>query len=361
MNVLSVSRLDTNNPMSQRFEAMQDIGLSVTGIDYMTFETTNRMMLFFQSVLYWLFRNNLGNFRLLDLNKTNERILDCFRKNSWDVLWLDKALVVDKQTLQIVQNTQPNCFIIGFSHDDMANRHNQSKQFLEHLPLYDVFYTTKSYNVNELKEMGCKRCKFINNSFHPQVHRPIKFPRSVITQDKYSVGFIGFWEREREYLFRKIAQSGIKINIWGSGWKKCKFRHHNFTIHHGDVRGDEYAKVLCSMDIALCMLRKINRDLQTTRSIEIPACGVFMLGERTNEHLDLFEEGKEAEFFSTASELIRKIYYYLNNPEKRKKIARAGFRRCLQSGYSNQERLKVIFEDPQLKIANKLPSRNLSN
>jgi spore maturation protein CgeB len=56
----------------------------------------------------------------------------------------------------------------------------------------------------------------------------------------------------------------------------------------------------------------------------------------------LFEDGKEAVFFSTNTELVAKVDFYLRHPEERRCIAAAGKKRCVDSGYSNYERMKLM-------------------
>lgn len=116
-------------------------------------------------------------------------------------------------------------------------------------------------------------------------------------------------------------------------------------IFSGDgVWEEDYAKALNGATIGLCLLSKKIPETTTTRTFEIPGCGVFMLAERTEHHLALFREGVEAEFFGNHEELVEKIGYYLHNPQQREKIAAAGHERCLKSGYDNLSRMQQIVE-----------------
>ena len=65
-------------------------------------------------------------------------------------------------------------------------------------------------------------------------------------------------------------------------------------------------KGIAAMQINLGFLRKVNRDIQTDRSVEIPACGGFMLAEYSTEHSLLFKEGVEAVFYRNQNELAER-------------------------------------------------------
>jgi spore maturation protein CgeB len=82
-------------------------------------------------------------------------------------------------------------------------------------------------------------------------------------------------------------------------------------------------------------------DATTTRTYEIPACGGFMLHERSDELAKFFEEGKEVACFESSAEVAEKIHYYLRHEDERKAIAQAGYNRCVPA-YSYDNRMSEI-------------------
>ena len=73
---------------------------------------------------------------------------------------------------------------------------------------------------------------------------------------------------------------------------RCGASIERLVIEDRPLWAEAYAKAICSFDICLGFLNKTNRDLQTRRTVEIPACQGFLLAERTSEQLGLFEEGQ---------------------------------------------------------------------
>jgi hypothetical protein len=268
------------------------------------------------------------------------RILEALAARKPELLWIDKGLTVAPRTLRRARELAPGLRIVGYTPDDMSNPGNQSRQYHASLPLYDLYFTTKSYQVAELTALGCRRVVFVENAYAPELHRPVALADAERHGLGGPVGFIGTPELERARSLAYLGEHGVPVKVWGNHWEPWLRRFGGrFTLAGPAVYGERYARVLCAFDINLCFLRKINRDLQTTRTMEIPACGRFMLAERTDEHLALFEEGKEAEFFASDEELLSKVRFYMGHPAERERVAAAGRERCLRSGYSNHARM----------------------
>jgi hypothetical protein len=279
----------------------------------------------------------------------NEALLRAVAEHKPDVVWIDKGLTILPHTLRRIRQLAGGARLLHYSPDDMAGKHNQSRQYLAGLGLYDLHVTTKSFNVPELLAVGAAKVLFVDNAYCPSTHRPV----SVSDEERVTlggpVGFIGAFEKERAEAMLFLARNGVPVRIWGGwgkGWQAWAERHNhpNLRVEGSALWGDDYAKAICSFDINLCFLRKLNRDLQTTRSVEIPACGGFMLAEWTDEHLKLFKEGVEAEFFGSREELLEKCQYYLAHPEERRRIAAVGRERCLRSDYSYDRQLAAVLD-----------------
>lgn len=277
-----------------------------------------------------------------DFGKVNQRIIQHLQDQDVDLLWIDKGLTIKPSTLKRAKQMSKDLIIVSYSPDDMMNPQNQTSDYLASLPLYNCFITTKSYNVEELIKLGGNIGIFVDNAYAEDLHMPMNLTEKEQEDLCAEVGFIGFYEKDRYEQMRYLAENGIKVRIWGDSWRPYMGVNPNLEIIPHSMLGEQYVKVLNATKINLCFLRKVNRDLQTTRSVEIPACGAFMLAERTHEHLALFEEGKEAEFFSDKDELLRKVKYYLQHPGLVKAIASAGRDRCINGRYSNLDRLRDV-------------------
>jgi hypothetical protein len=314
-----------------RMEALQQLGSSVFAVDCTCPP---------HGPLRFAYRvgNKIG--WPLDTVGANRQLLDLAQQYMPDIAWIDKGLTIRYNTLLRLRQSVPNIRLVHYSPDDMYGKHNQSRSYLSGIPVYDLHVTTKSYNVAELYNMGARAVLFVNNAFCSGVHRPMSVSGTERAAFGGPVGFIGAFESYRAEAIWFLVCNGIQVRVWGAvrggGWLKwgASHVHSNLRIESRALFGDEYAKGICSFDINLCFLRRLNRDLQTTRSVEIPACGAFMLAERTQEHEALFTENREVSFFATREELLQKCRYYLEHPLERESIALAGRRRCIESDYS---------------------------
>jgi spore maturation protein CgeB len=295
--------------------------------------------------LYQLYRVAHRVTRYPDLCFANSRLLRAARRGGFDVVWIDKGLAIRPRTLDRLRALLPHARLVAYSPDDMVgNPGNQSRRYLDSIARYDVHVTTKSYNVPELEALGARRVIFVDNAYDPALHRPMVLSRGESARFAADVGFVGSFERDRAEMVHRLAEAGVPVVVRGPHWNRFEKTHPLLRIHDEYLDAEDYSRAVNATRINLAFLCKINRDLQTTRSAEIPACRAFMLAERTDEHARLYREGREAEFFGSFDELLAKCRHYLAHDDERRNVAVAGYRRCVLGGYSNAARLARVLE-----------------
>ncbi|NQV56039.1 MAG: glycosyltransferase [Rhodospirillales bacterium] len=276
----------------------------------------------------------------------NASILKHMDENKYDILWLERGVTIRPSTLEAIKSSHPSTRLVWYSEDDMMNLRQISRWTERALALFDLWVTTKSMNAeaSEMPLKGVRNILFVNNSYDPSLHRPVQVSEEDAVVYGADVGFVGTFERQRAESLMYLARNGIRVRVWGNGWNRFGSRGDGPEIMGRPVYGDEYAKAVCSTKINLCFLRKENRDLQTCRSMELPAMGGFMLHERNPEICGLFQEGEDAVFFADDRELLEQCQIWLSADEKRRRVAEHGRKRVLEDGHSHHDRLDQIIE-----------------
>jgi hypothetical protein len=259
-----------------------------------------------------------------------------------DLILVVGGNLISAAAVQIIRQ-QIRTTLFHFHGEDFFNPLNTTKTLRAAALFYDHLFTTKSFNLPELAEIGLTQVSLIPHGYRPNCHYPVPVKPAAHHRYGSDLAFVGTWERERASTLAQLQE--FDLRIWGNVWPKAsKDLGLRQAIQNQAVYCQEMSRVFNASKICLAFLRKANRDQHTSRTFEIPACGGFQLSERTDEVLSFFEEGKEIECFASISELKDKAHYYLKHETQRQRIARAGLSRVRRSPYSYQDRLQTILE-----------------
>jgi spore maturation protein CgeB len=99
---------------------------------------------------------------------------------------------------------------------------------------------------------------------------------------------------------------------------------------------DAYPKAISGAKVALALLSIGNKDLHTTRSLEIPSIGTVLCAPRTSDHEALYSDGQEACFFRDANECADICLSLIADNARRELIAAAGHARVLRNRNFNE-------------------------
>ena len=296
------------------------------------------------------FRRRPGADSIAELADKILRELNDFKP---DLTFYVKARYVLPETLKQSGEWGP---VLAYMNDDMFNPRNQTFTFFDNIHHFDCILTTKSYNVREFHAAGAPLALFVPNAYDPSIHHPAKPHPLDGAGLQGDVGFLGTFRSARADFLSRLARhySEFTLNVWGHGWHKMRradhwhrawsWRHLARSIRGGELRAVKMAEAIQANRICLGLLYHENRDLHTSRTFEIPACGGFMLAERTEEHRMFFEEDKEAVYFDSFEEMLNKIRFYLAHESLRAKIAYAGLRRCTSSHATYMDRALFALE-----------------
>jgi spore maturation protein CgeB len=156
---------------------------------------------------------------------------------------------------------------------------------------------------------------------------------------RYDVSFIGNMYGYRATWIEALRASGINVTCFGHG------------TENGVVDARMIPEIYLASRISLNFSgagqgRGNNRQIKA-RTFEVPGAGGFLLTELSPDLEQYFERGKEIATFESPDELVAMARYYLDHPDQRDAIARAGHRRTTAE-HSYEQRFSEILQRLEL-------------
>lgn len=237
--------------------------------------------------------------------------------------------------------------LVLYNNDDPTGGRDGRRfdSLLRALPLYDLCVVMRDLNVAEYRLRGARKVLRVWMSYDELAHCPDLAPKPVPAGFCADVSFIGTWMRHeaRDEFLLSLRDRGLEIAVWGDRWQKSPLWRQLRPYWRGAaLAGADYVSAIQGSKVCLGLLSKGNRDLHTTRSLEIPHAGGLLCAERTSEHLALYVENQEAVFWSDPDECADRCLELLADPERRERIRIAGMRRVRENGVGNEDTCRQI-------------------
>lgn len=314
-----------------------NFGLDKEGIDHLCIDYGKYYLpgsTRLQRMYLKLFSRNIS---ALGLNREIRRAADRLKP---DLVLVVKGVGVWPDTLKHIKEKYRS-ILVNYATDDPFAFVSTQPELVQCISLFDLYACTKRAIMDDVRNSGCQHVAFVPFAYHPELHYPQQ-PQGEQELRKFSsdVIFIGGADQNRRLQMQALARiPEIRLHIYGGYWDRYpELRRY----YHGFAQGKGFRLALSGAKVAPGFIRHSNRDGHSMRSFEVPACGAFLLAERTAEHQEFFEEDKEAVFFTSTEELISKTVYYIKSDVNRSRIAEFGHHRIMSSKNTYLDRLRKI-------------------
>lgn len=276
-----------------------------------------------------------------------------------DFIWIDSGELFGAACIRAMHELP--CPVILYNIDDPTGKRDGHKfdSLIKALPLYNLVVVVRKETEKECYALGAKQVMRVMRSYDEVAHQPFSDKTEIPPEFTSEVAFIGTWMRyeKRDEFLLALVNQGIRLSIWGSRWKKSPHWVALQPYYRGEALGGRaYVAAMQGAKVCLGMLSKGNRDLHTTRSLEVPYAGGLLCAERTTEHVAMYQDGVEAAFWSDAAECAAVCKQLLENDEHREAVRLAGMRRVRSLAVGNEDVCEAI-----LAVAAKSPVQFLSS
>lgn len=273
----------------------------------------------------------------------NRQLLGLVETFQPDLVYITNGHLCWSSTLNVIRAKKIP--VMCFYHD-VKWKDREGSRFSIVIDKFDLVATTRRWQEAEFKAAGARQVKVVRFGYEPSVHRPLQLDQKAMERYGADVTFIGTMEAHRRMELEQLLHGTFphRFRLWGGLWGGSPVVAKYWQGR--DVNEQEIPVIYAASKVALHWLgwephgsdAELKKgDQHNSRTFQIAACGgAMMLAQRTEEHLQFFEEDREAVFFSDVAELREKLDFWLSpsHDAERKRVSRAARERCLKEDYS---------------------------
>jgi spore maturation protein CgeB len=230
---------------------------------------------------------------------------------------------------------------MNFLTDDPWNPSHKASWFMRALPRYDVVFSPRRANMDDLRRAGCDNVIYLPFAYEPEIHFP-EPPSSQEEQEQFGsdVVFAGGADAERVPFLKALIQAGVRVGLYGGYWGRYPETR---AFDRGLASAATLRKAVGAARIALCLVRRANRDGHAMRTYELAAMGACILAEDTEEHREILgPEGVSAVYFRSLPEMLERVRELLPDDSLRNRLATAVRTRICSQGNTYRDRLAAM-------------------
>lgn len=332
--ILYAGDLSPGGTCLQRFDALRRLGQDVKPFDTQSYGVRSR-------TLNWLrFRYPVGPF-VWRINRDLLRSVEDYRP---DVVWFDKPIFFTAETMEIIKKSGAQ--IAFYVQDSPFGPRNDGcwHQFMQVYRLADLHCVLREADIPRYSARGIPWIK-ITLCFDPEMHVPPQIAIGDNARDR-EISYIGHPYEQRPVFLLKLAREHhlpVYVNGIRDQWLRAlPSKDLQYFVLGGFLAGEDYRTAIWKSKINLSFVTEDNEEDIALKAMEIAGCGGFLLALRTPGHQAIFEEDREAVFFSSIEECADKCRFYLGRPDLREFIALRGHERAVRSGYDNDTQLARV-------------------
>ena len=253
--------------------------------------------------------------------KMNRKLLETLDNLRPELLLLGHSELVDAATLELVKQRYPAIKIAMWYVDTMAQDKPQYVRQVagveQKMPYLDGFFATAAGSHLEVLQGLNRNCavSFIPNMVDPS----IESGRAFEADCQYDLCYIASSTLERESMIERIRQHYPQLNYCFRG-----------VAGQPLVDGYEFIELLSNTAIGLNYSRYNSDYLSSSdRMAQLIGNGLATLSP-TTPGMERLYTADEVCYFSDDDDLLEKIGWLQENPERRRQIAKAGWQRTHQ-------------------------------